>query len=151
MTETEQLKRQADEARARERMSELEQYIQLLFTGLEEAHDAKRRHANLVMATTVTWWISVAALGILGGPIMNVVESLAFCLFILVSMREWIFILPHYFGILDELRGCITTLEILGIIEKGQGHRKRMKKYQESAIAKVWEALKAKRMREVFA
>lgn len=151
MTESEQLQKSAREAYLRERLEDLGQYLDTLFTELESAHKARTKHGTMMAVVAMTWWISIMAVLHFGGPWLSVIENFANALFWLVLMREWLFILPHYFGIMDEIRGCLKTLEVLGIMDINRRDGRRLKKYRESWMAKMWEVLKAKKMREVFA
>lgn len=151
MTESEQLKKQADESLTRQRIDGLHAYLERLFSELEESHAARAKQLGMMTCTMCTWMISLFAMLYFGGTPLSIIEQLANILFWVVLGREWLFILPHYFGIVDEITGCITTLELLGMVDKNGSSRRRVKKYKESVIAKMWEALKSKRMREVFA
>lgn len=151
MSETEELQKKAKEQYVRERMSELEKYIDRLFSELEAAHRTRAKHGLMMMTVMSVWLISMLAMVTFGGTWLAITEQAANILFWMVMLVEWIIVLPRYFGLIDELKGCITTMEILGMIDKRDDGNKRIKKYRESWMAKMWEALKSKKMQKAFA
>lgn len=151
MGEMQELEKKAKEAYVKERFDELGQYMERLFSELDVAHAVRYKHATMMLAVAGVWWIAIMAHGVFGGPVLTITMNVAMCLYFAVWMTEWVFVLPHYFGIIYELEGCLKTLEILGMLDKRRDGDRRIKKYKESWMFKMWEALKSQKMRSAFA
>ena len=151
MSEMKELEKSAKEAYMKQRVDELGEYINGLFDQLELALRRRAKHGLYFMGSWGTWILAIMCDAAFGGPVLGILHDAAFILYIAVFVAEWIFILPHYFGIISELDGCFKTLEILGMMDKRDDGRRRIKKYKESWMYKFWESLKSKKMQQAFA
>ncbi len=151
MSEMQELEKKAKEEYVKQRTNELSEYIERLFTELELAHKRRAKHALMLMCVMCTWLISATAYVTFGGWELAALTQVANILFWITMMSEWVVILPRYFGLMDELKGCITTLEILGMLDRRDDGNRRIKKYRESWMAKMWAALKSEKMQKAFA
>lgn len=144
-TEMEQLKENADREKARQTLSEIAEYMDSLLKRMREEHTLHMQSMKLEMATA--FLLPLTALS----PVPEYVTTLALLLFWFVIFRSWAIIYPKCNRASHEFDGCIRTLEILGMIDKGDKHRRKSKKYRESWVAAMWERAKMKSRQEAYA
>lgn len=145
-TEMEELKQNAEKQYARERFNEVIEYTQRLLEEMKEGSAIHSRSMKLELACMGTMLVTI-----LSGPELS--HALAFNLFLFVMFRNWAFMYPQLYRASKEFDGCITTLELLGMIDKNSGdkRRRRSKKYRQSWMEKAWEMAKRKKRAEAFA
>jgi hypothetical protein len=143
-TEMEQLKENADRQKAKETLSELSAYMDRLLTEMREQHALHMRSMKLEFATLGTSLLTIFA----GGEILN---ALAFNLFIFTMFRNWAYIFPKVTKASHELDGCLETLRILGMLDKTDKRKRKTKRYRHSWIEVVWERSKQKKRQEAYA
>jgi hypothetical protein len=150
-TESEKLKAQADQQHVEQRFKELSTYLSKLFLRIDKYRETERRHRTLVLLVLGTLFFAQYMDATVGGVWLDILSTLAQILFYIMIAREWLFIIPVLMGARDEIYGVLKTLEILGFIDPLDGGQKRkLKMLKESWIAKVWDALKSKKMQEAF-
>lgn len=143
-TEMEQLKENTEKEKARETLSSIAAYMDTLLRGMREGHLLHMRSMYMELTT-----MALLVLTVLIGP--DWTTAAANFLFLFVMFRNWAFIWPKVNQHSQEFDGCIRTLEILGMIDRGDKHQRKSKKYRESWIAKMWEMAKQKKRTEAYA
>jgi hypothetical protein len=145
-TEMQQLKENTEREKARETLTELAEYMDKLIKLMREGHELHIRSASYEFAS-----MFFSILTIFTGP--EWVHAVAFNLFLFVMFRNWVLIYPKVHRASQEYDGCITTLEILGMIDKNKGNRRRRKskRYRRSYFEAYWNWLKNKKRQEAFA
>lgn len=151
MSESQDLEKAAKESYVNQRMQELGQYIESLFAELDLAHRRRAKHRAYFLAAWGTWMLAGMCHAVFGGWELDALNQAAMLVFWGVAWAEWMIIMPHHFGIIDQLEGCFRTLEILGMLEPRDRGRRRIKKYKESWMYKFWQALKSQKMQQAFA
>lgn len=145
-TEMQQLKENADRQKALETMQAISAYMDELLTGMREGHRLHMRSAKLELAALGTMIVTLFT-----PEQYSFLYLIALNLFWFTMIRNWAVIWPKVTRCSHEFDGCIKTLEILGMIDRGDKHRRKSKKYRESYIAKMWEAMKQKQRQEAYA
>jgi len=130
-TEMQQLKENADREKAKETLSEIGKYMDDLLTQMREGHALHRRSSKLEMAALGTIILTLFFAE-------ELIHDLAFLLFLLTAFRNWAYIYPKVVRASYEFDGCIRTLEILGMLDRGDKHRRKSKRYRQSWIAAAW-------------
>lgn len=145
-TEHEQLKEQAEQQYARERIAEVIAHATNLMEEMKKESKYHHRSMKLELACMGTMLVTVFANA-------TIAHEFAFLLFIFVMFRNWAYVYPRVVRASFELDGVITTMQILGLIGKddADGRRKRIKKIRTSWIERLWEATKKKKRAEAFA
>lgn len=141
-----QLKENADREKARQTLSEIAEYMDSLLKQMREQHALHMRSMKLELASLFT-----VILTILAPHASDWLYVIAINLFWLVMFRNWAIIFPKCYRAADELDGCFRTLEILGMLDKGDKHRRQSKRYRKSWIAEMWERSKMKSREEAYA
>lgn len=144
MTEGEELKKAADMQRAMQRFEELNAYIDKLGEDMKRAFELHNRAGLICMAALATHMIAILASVFTPSTWTFTNEALSNLTLWIALGYLWIYAIPFFMGCRDEFRGCIKTLEILGIIDKTDGRKKKLDEYKESWIAKLWESMKQK-------
>lgn len=125
-------------------LQELSDYIDQLFVELEE--NSKRHNTYLVMLT-------LALIGNIAGIF------LPWFITIISNLIFWgVFIYGTYFVQLrgtelhGKIDGCFTTLEILGMMDKGHWTKRKKPRFSDlfTPLVKVWETAKEKMRREPY-
>ncbi len=145
-TEMQQLKENADRQKALETMQAISAYMDELLAGMREGHRLHMRSAKLELAALGTMIATIFA-----PEQYHFLYLIALNLFWFTMIRNWAVIWPEVMRCSYKFDGCIDTLEILGVIDKGDKRRRKSKKYRESYIAKMWEAMKQKQRQEAYA
>lgn len=145
MTETEQLKRNAQEQYVKERHEELQAYLRSLFDELNARSAIRDRWFKLEIAAFITSLITLFT-----AP--ELVHSLAFLLWMICLLVG-----VHYDRKLVRINGIITgvfkTLEIMGLLTveiEDEPPKKKSRKKKESKVAAMWEAMKSKLRKEAY-
>lgn len=148
----EKLEEQAHQQLVQQKIDSLNKYLDHLFKEMSEAGVFYLRNQALSSAALLAWLIAVIALGFnhdSGWAKIN--ESVANLLWWITVLRVWLFCIPWQMGSLSEIKGCLKTLELLGMIDPlDSGRHKKLKMAEESKIAKVWEWLKQKARSEAY-
>lgn len=149
MTETEQLKKNRDQQFVNERMQELGKYIDALFVTLNKEYALMRSSHNMEGVILLTYFISVFSDAFNGGDISH----WAFLLWVVVIMRNGLFIQSKMVRADAEIDGCFRTLKILGMMSDDDNHRrhKKAKKMMRETWAQRWERIKSKLQKEAYA
>ncbi len=145
-TEMQQLKENADRQKALETAESLSAYMNTLLEGMRDGHRLHMRSAKLELAALGTMIVTLFA-----PEGYQWLHLIALHLFWFTMIRNWAVIWPEVMRCSYKFDGCIDTLEILGMIDKGDKRRRKSKKYRESYIAKMWEAMKQKQRQEAYA
>ncbi len=151
MSEMKQLEKTAKEAYVQQKIEALKEYIDGRFDQMVIDVGRQRKHSMYYMSAWGTWCLSILCFSVFGGTLLDLLHQAAFALFVGVMWAEWVIILPSIFGVRDELRGCFKTLEILGMLDAEDGGEKRLLKYKESIMEKIWRWAKTEKMRQAFA
>lgn len=151
MTEADQLKQEAHRQFVEQRVTALQIYLGELFDELDTADRYRFRGAVLFNATFLCHIVSGLLWTIFPSQWAEVNNQLAGFLVWIVIAREWLFIIPRYFGARDEIKGCLKTLEALGLVDPlDKGRRQKLHMAQESKMAKIWDWLKQKARQEAY-
>lgn len=142
-TEMQQLKENADREKAKQTLTEIAAYMDGLVREMRNGHELHIRSASLEFGAL---WCFVLTL--FTGP--EILNSLSTMLFFFTMFRNWIFIYPAVHKASHEFDGCIKTLEILGMLDKGNKHRRKSKRYRRSYLEAYWEWLKNKKREEAI-
>lgn len=145
-TEMQQLKENADHEKDKQTLSEIAAYMYTLIKEMREGYALHIRSASYEFAALFFFILTLFT----GQEILN---TFCWVLFLFVMFRNWVYIWPRVHKASNEFDGCINTLEILGMIDRdlGDKRKRRMQRYRQSYIEKVWEALKQKKRQEAFA
>lgn len=151
-TESEKLQEETQKQFVAQKIGELNKYLDYLFKELAESGVFYMRNQALNSICLLVWMLSVIARAyypLSFWAILN--ENLANLLFWLMLLRVWLFCVPWNLGAINEIRGCLKTLEHLGMIDPLDSDRhKKLKIAEESKIAKLWDWLKQKARSEAY-
>lgn len=161
-TETEQLKENRDQQYAQQRMNEVFEYLEELSGKCLERLKWKMRATLWEMGVIVFHFALILALAILEiqgyvtHEFTNTLVDLSFMVFLVVAVRDW----HHHSRYVEadgEFRGCLKTLQKLGMLETKHRGGNEKKKVKKESLAKrlkeTWERLgiKKKKGQEAYA
>ncbi len=144
MTEGEELKKVADKQLVTQRLDEIAVYVDKLGKDIDKAFHIHIRAGYLWLMCFATHMVTIFAMLYFPSAWASINNLVADLLQWIAVGYLWVYAIPFFMGCRDELRGCFKTLEILGIIDKRDGRKRKFDEYKESWIAKLWESMKQK-------
>lgn len=145
MTESEDLKASAERMRQKEKVAEMEKYIDILIARVETT---LKRDRDAIILYTIIWACWVLS-SILVPAFSTLFETFFICGLIYSGVRT-----AQRARAFGEFRGCIKTLEILGMIPpispKGDTENKKQVWSEGADIVKGWFTKKKKMQDKVL-
>lgn len=144
MTESEQLKKQADEAKAKQIVDKMSAYLDVL---TEKIYYWSKHHSISSIVYLIVWvgWI-------VSDFVLNL--EIAFTIFFIIALVYDSFTFTKKQEAMGELRGAIKTLRILGYIssesDKGETSKKQSVWKKGAEMVRGWVAKKKKSQEETF-
>lgn len=146
MTEMEQLKQNTEIELIKQKLTEINTYLDALFRDLEVARKDSRRANKLELMLLFTM-ISTLLVDV------DILWTVAYITWFTFMCRNVFFIYPKRGEIIGEIEGVFTTLEILGMIKRDDDHggRKKLKVKKISLFERMWQKIKRDKMEEAIA
>lgn len=148
-TESEQFEKAAHAQLVQQKTDKLLAYMDKLIAEMDQAYALHRRDGLICFFMFLTYFTVILAKVVMPGVWMDVTKSVAEAVFWFTLGWSWIYVTPRFIGCLDEFRGCVKTLRILGYIDEREDGDT-IKKYKESWMAKLWEVMKQKARSDAY-
>lgn len=145
-TETEKLRESAEAQYRKERIDELNEYIEGLFVKLRKIRVKMGRINIFELLTLATWVIVLITYG--DGVIATTIWA--------VWLISWLYELFVYrdkaMELVGNIEGAFETLRILGFMSRDDetGRKRKLRKLRDNPIARLWAQIKKKKQEEVY-